>query len=641
MRKSCIILLLFCFFHVFVKGQKKAEYLNVLNSRADFDMLKGEPLNHNFKGIECVKLIYVLNTRQLYYIESKKYRYHYRFASEVLGDSDDLEIFNDLNYGNRPGRKYILATFNYNVNTKNYFLQFAAADDPSDELIAILVKKVEDSFFKGQNFKILLNTTTLLRRKKELGKKHSILTSDELFKNQVYQAIYKGKAKGILKIVDADSLKRTANYTDCIVLLKGSSNEIPVCKGLVTNEFQTPLSHICLLTANRKTPCAANKHMFSMDSLKAMENKTVELVIGNEGMSLRLADPTGTPAQQKKKLLKLQADTSAKKIADLNAISYKNRRAFGSKASNLGELKKSERLKQASYTPKAAFAIPFYFYLEHMRRYHIDSVVTALTKDSVCLHNDSLLDIRLAMIRGAIRKAAVDTALLNSVIRMCSKRYGKNKVRFRSSSNCEDEANFNGAGLYTSETGIVGDTVKTIEKAIQKVWASLWSLRAFREREFFGIDHRTVAMGILVHHAFDNEVVNGVAVTKNLYRDYEAGFVINMQKGENEVVSPKEGLTSEQVVSYMNTGYDFYNENRSADWISFSSLNPSGSLLSTEELYELTQLLEKIKRHFYKVYEKWPQTAYKDFALDVEFKIIAGNDQKKQIVIKQVRPYNN
>ncbi|MFL5753162.1 MAG: PEP/pyruvate-binding domain-containing protein [Bacteroidia bacterium] len=640
-KQACILFALFYFCFGLMQAQKKVEFLNSLKSREDFDLLKGEPLNNNFKGIECIKLIYVLADQKIYYLESKKYRYHYRFTSEVFNDTDDLETFNDLNYGKRPGRKYILATFNYNVNTKNYFLQFAPSDDPSDELIATLVTKVEGSFFKGDHFKILLNTTTLLRRKKELEKKHKVFTSDELFKNQVYQPIYKGKAKGILRIIDADSLKRAVNYSDCILLLHGSSNEIPVCRGLVTDEFQTPLSHICLLTTNRKTPCAANKKIAALDSLPALENEMVELIVGNEGMSIKRAAMSAGLAQKKKKLVKLDADTSVKKIADLNTIRYKNRKAFGSKAGNLAELKKLERLNQASYTPKAAFAIPFFYYLKHVNSHRIDSMVKALTLDSLCLGNDSLLDLRLKKIRTAIRCAGIDTSLLGQVTRMCASRFGKNKVRFRSSSNCEDEANFNGAGLYTSETGIVGDTGKTIEKAIKKVWASLWSLRAFKEREFFNIDHSTVAMGILVHGAFDNELVNGVAVTKNLYRDYEAGFVINMQKGENEVVSPKQGLTCEQVVSYMNTGSDFYNANRSADWISFSSLNPSGSLLSSEELFELTKLLEIMKQHFYKVYSKWPQVEYKDFALDVEFKIIMGKDQKKQIIIKQVRPYNN
>ena len=172
------------FFCIGVFGQT---HLTELNSRAEFDLLKGEPLTNNFNGIECVKLIYVLKTKTLYYLESKRYRWHYRFAQEVLGDLDDLEQFNIANYGTNSSRKYILATFNYNVNTRNYFLQFSVSDNPSDALIKELVDKVTSTFYKDKEFKILLNSTILLRRKKNLSEKYAVLTSDEIFKNQSYQ----------------------------------------------------------------------------------------------------------------------------------------------------------------------------------------------------------------------------------------------------------------------------------------------------------------------------------------------------------------------------------------------------------------------------------------------------------------------
>jgi hypothetical protein len=184
--------------------------------------------------------------------------------------------------------------------------------------------------------------------------------------------------------------------------------------------------------------------------------------------------------------------------------------------------------------------------------------------------------------------------------------------------------------------------VKRIEKAIKRVWAGLWSVRAFREREFFNMDHSTVAMAVLVHQAYDNEIANGVAITKNLYRHYDFGFVINIQKDEEEVVSPKPGIVCEQVISYMNNGYaDFYNKNRSADWISYSSLNPDNSLLSADELMQLTLQLESIKKYFYDLYKLWSKKDYRDFAMDVEFKLISTPAQKRVFVFKQARPYNS
>ena len=106
-------------------------------------------------------------------------------------------------------------------------------------------------------------------------------------------------------------------------------------------------------------------------------------------------------------------------------------------------------------TPPDAFGIPFYYYREHLKSNKIDFLIEKLLKDTLVLRNDSLLDISLKKIRNTIRKSSIDKTFLNEVTALCTQRFGKNKIRFRSSSNCEDEANFNGAGLYTSETGSI------------------------------------------------------------------------------------------------------------------------------------------------------------------------------------------
>lgn len=603
-------------------------------------MMKGRPLSENYNGIECIKVVYSLSSGKVYYLQSVKYKWHYRFVFDVLHGDDDLALFNELNYGRNPKREYILATFNYNTSTKNYFLQFAPPDDISDELITLLVSRISQTFYKQGQFKVLLNTTALLRRKKELSEQHDVITGDELYKSQKFQPIYCGKTYGLLQFIDADSIKASVDYSDKVLVIAGNSNEIPVCRGIITSEFQTPLSHICLLTANRKTPCAFQKNCNNDDSLKKLANTYVELLVSEAGLRMRPAAASAT-VQTTHKKISLLYDTTVKAIADLKTLDVKNRKSYGSKTCNLAELKKLERRGAAISTPRDAFAIPFYYYGTHITRNHIDTLINNTLQQWVLHHNDSLLNRRLKDIRKAIMKAPVDTALMNRVTAMCLQRFGHSKVRFRSSSNCEDGSNFNGAGLYTSESGIAGDTVKTYGRAIKKVWASLWSMRAFRERDYFNISHSEVLMGILVHPAFDKQLVNGVAITKNLYRNYEAGFVINIQKGEEEVVSPGRNTVSEQIISYMNMGSEFYNAGRSADWLSYSSLNPNGPLLSAEELYQLTLQLDRVKRHFYELYRLWPKVEYKDFAMDVEFKLIETPDHKRKFVIKQARPYNN
>ncbi len=213
-------------------------------------------------------------------------------------------------------------------------------------------------------------------------------------------------------------------------------------------------------------------------------------------------------------------------------------------------------------------------------------------------------------------------------------------MRFRSSTNAEDIDGFNGAGLYDSKTGIVGDSSKPVEKAIRKVWASVWNYRAFQEREYFNLIQEDVAMGILVHRSFPNEHCNGVAITKNLYRPRYYGFVINVQAGEVSVVSPPAGVTCDQLICYSENGVGFFADKAIVEYISYSSINQGKTVLTKEQVVLLTQQLSDIKKYYY-----WSVPGsrsnnqdYRDFAMDVEFKF-DGPDNT--LYIKQARPYND
>ena len=122
------------------------------------------------------------------------------------------------------------------------------------------------------------------------------------------------------------------------------------------------------------------------------------------------------------------------------------------------------------------------------------------------------------------------------------------KVRFRSSSNTEDDLMFNGAGLYDSTSVCIQDNLdgdgdrafdlrfqrkkrgKTIERGLKKVWLSIWNPKAFDERTYYQIDHLQTRMGVLVSQAYPTEDSNGVAFTGDPVTGSKDYFVINVQK---------------------------------------------------------------------------------------------------------------
>jgi pyruvate, water dikinase len=273
-----------------------------------------------------------------------------------------------------------------------------------------------------------------------------------------------------------------------------------------------------------------------------------------------------------------------------------------------------------------------YFYKEHIRSNKIDSLINELeVADDNLIVNKVLKKIRLAIENGKI-----NSALIKQVQEFIGRDSAGN-FRFRSSTNAEDVEGFNGAGLYDSKTGTFNTaSTKTVEKAIKQVWSSLWKERAYYEREYFKIDQTNLAMGILVNKAFGEEEANGVVLTKNLYRNDYPSYTINVQVGEISVVQPNDSIIAEQIViNYKGTIFDS-DRNISAEYICHSSLQPSNSIMTSEEIKILSSYLVAIKNHYWKIYGRKKKASFNDFAMDIEFKLERNT---RNIVIKQARLY--
>jgi hypothetical protein len=309
--------------------------------------------------------------------------------------------------------------------------------------------------------------------------------------------------------------------------------------------------------------------------------------------------------------------------------------AFGGKATNYGTFPHMDTTQIKFHK---AFAIPVFYYWQHMQQHGFNDSIDKWLADPKFTGDAAERDRRLKILRDSIRYGALDTAFKAMVLKKVTESFpGVNRIRFRSSTNAEDLEGFTGAGLYESHSGMLDDPKKTIFDALQNVWSGVWFFRAFEERSYRSIDHKSVGMALLVHPAFPEEEANGVASTSNPFdlSGLEPGFYVNTQiGGDEEVVAPSAGVTTDAFI------YHYDMPGQPIVFISHSSLVPPGStVLTSTQTNLLGKALKEIQRYYQPLYGKDPN---KWWGMEVDFKLdqpIDDPNGKPIILIKQARPY--
>jgi len=524
---------------------KPKNFLMEIDSLSEYTELMGEPLSEKFSNVTSVKVVYDLEDDRVYFIQSGMYKYHYEFATAVLGYRQDLYVFNSNNYNEDPKeREYLLGNLNYIPQTSDFFLELS----PSDWMDLTSIEKLYDGVVEKLHITDTLffytNTPRLMHAFEEGLLSMPVISSERIFGTIEYQPISFGKTNGILKKYKVENLDSLTPNPNEIIILDKTPLVLPRVKGVIVSELQTPLSHLVLLGRNRKIPIAAQRDIWNNDKLKYFLDQPVEFEIFKDSFNLKLiTDPILVNTNTKTILVPM--DTSVRQIVDLSTIPDLGIEKIGSKAFHYSILFQIALKKKSFKVPEYGMAIPYFFYWEHF----ISSGASKLVSQLITAKTTEKEKDLLKQMRKLIKEEQINKSLLDSVESLIRKQNKFIAFRFRSSTNAEDLPEFNGAGLYDSETGIIGDKEKSIEKAIKKVWASTWSERAYYERKYFGIDQQSISMGVLVHRSFPDEEANGVVVTRNIYRS-TGGITVNVQKGEASVVMPKNGEITEIFTAY-------------------------------------------------------------------------------------------
>jgi pyruvate,water dikinase len=607
--------------------------LNIRNF-SEFKSLQGAPLTDKFNDVLSVKVVYDLHDELLYFINSSRYRYHYDFAEKVLLNEEPLEVFNMLNYGNTLKRQYILANINYYQQSHIYTLEFSSEDQATPQQITGLFNQVCNRSYLKDSLRLLIGSERFVALDNDGKLPLPKVYPSAIYHNQKFQALNTGVCYGILR----DGTKQENNYSPGdIVVVRGTPVNVPVCAGIITNSYQTPLSHINILCHNRNIPSAVQTTAFDDTGITRYFGKPVYMSVSASGLTVkpttqRLAD-SFKKAHTSGAVVTLHFDTTVKSLLPVSSFNLRQKDVVGNKAAGLGELYAITQKSSANFKiPEGAFAIPFYFYYKHVSnvaiRWKINDLI-AMQKQNA---PEAKIKEQLKLVRKAIKEQPLDPELLSAVT-SAMKANGFTSYRFRSSANAEDVAGFSGAGLYESKTGKLNDKDKPVDDAIKKVWASVYDDNAYFERVAANIDEHTIVMGILAHRNFPDEIANGVAITKNIYRNGFPGFTVNVQKGEVPVVSPPDSVTCEQFICMAASEINPLDVGIATDYITYSNINNNKPVLTRQQVTALYYALSLVRDHYTNSLRLNPEMVEKP--MDVEFKF----DKNGKLYLKQARPY--
>ena len=624
------------------------DYTNTIGCEADFTILASVPLDASIPGSNSAKTVIDLdNKKMLYFQNSQKYKIHWDFASAVLSGVPSLPEFNKTEYY-KPDRRFILGAVTYFEGPKVWTYEIAPYDKASAQMISQAFEQICDSSFFGKDLYFHPTSQVIEKTAQSLPASVKVITTDELYKGIDYQPLNFGTSMGRLTFVTAKSLDTGYVGFRDIVVLDEVPNDISVTSGLITQMFQTPLSHINVLSQNRGTPNMALRGAFNNNQLRSFENKWVRLEVNS--FSYSITEVTKAEADEWWKAHQPatvgipNVDTTVRDLRNVKDIlDIKNQGlggaldaaipAFGGKASHYGAF---PHMDSAKVPYPKGFGIPVYYYWQFMKQNSFDVKVAQMLADTSFQSNPAIRSNTLAALRDSMMKAPVDTAFSNMLFAKLRTEYPNIPMRFRSSTNAEDLDGFTGAGLYVSKTGNLNDPQHPVLDAVREVWSSVWYFRAFEERSYRNIKHEAVGMALLVIRSFPNEEATGVAITNNPYdkAGLEPAFYINVQYGGTSVVLPDPNITTDQIIYY------YFYSGQPIVYMGHSSLIRSDTtVLTPTQIHDLGIALEEIHQFFQPLYGN---TTGKWWAMDTEFKFDQTLDDpngKPVLSMKQCRPY--
>jgi hypothetical protein len=652
------------------EGAPEPDALEKVGCRSDYDLLASQPLDASIPGARSGKVILDLcadnlcESKKLYFQNSNLYPIHYNYASEFLDDPTSplrhvpaIGEFNAEYTKPYSQRRFLLGAVTYYEGPNVWALEIAPYDTSTAAMVEELYDAVRDQSFFGDVLAFHPTSDGVARVVPDLPKDVRVVTTEDLYKGIDYQPLNLGEVLGPIRFVKSEDLDSVYVTSRDIVVLNSVPNDISPVNGLITEEFQTPLSHINVLARNRGTPNMGlrNARVVLQDQ-GFRDGDHVRLVVGPFEYKVEPVSVDESEAWWIANLPPMVTvpapDTTVKDLRDIEDVTvhtdeppYVEREAilvatrqYGAKAAQYSVFATDPRVPH-----KKAFAIPVYYYDQFMEENGLWDEVDAFAADEEFQSDTAVRDAKLQALRDKIKDPAVTSMSEEFSTALKAKLdadYPGRSIRFRSSTNAEDLSGFPCAGCYDSHTGdpteFDGDQLAAAFDAIRKTFATVWNLRTYDERQLRQIEHDQVMMALLVHTNFPAEEANGVAITDNIFDQSgnSPGFYVNVQEGGTyEVVHPPPGITSDSFLfqhSFPNQPIIYYTHS--------NVTVPAGSdVLTTEQIHALGDALAALNDRFRHAFGTTDGTWW---AMDSEFKFDdEANPGTQELYIKQARPY--
>ena len=591
-----------------------------IDDMAAWNSLAFRPEYQGAAHTEVVKVVIDLAADwRVYFTQTQRYELHYGFVKHRLDPSVDHAIFNRRQYRS-DDRDYVLGSLVHYLDGDHWTYEIVAGDTIDAERLARTFALLKERVFFGERLRFRPLSPLHESRIAELEDPPPIIDASTLAADTRYQAPVPGTGYGYLRIVHGPLDIATVRPNE-ILVVDHVPGELPPVSGLVTGALQAPLAHVAVLSRNRNTPDMALRGATSDERFTAHEGRLVRIDVGPQDFSIRRAERSDAErywaSRRPAETFTPEFDLSVNGLRDVCELDAGDTPVAGAKASQLGVV-----CAMGDIPTPGGFVVPFFHYETQLHRAGLADSLRGELSNERFVRDASVRAERLATIRERIMSAPVPTDLVEQIRRRIRSTARGRRWIFRSSTNAEDLAGFNGAGLYQSVVVDANPSSELIANALREVWASVWLQRGFEERDWFRIEQAAVKMAVLIQPFVEVVRGNGVAITRNPFDAARPAVYLNVQTQGGSVTGAEADELPEEVLIYTWTPeFEFHVLGR-------SSRNGGQPILTEAELTRAGDLFKRINDRLTPTYGGDAN------AVDIEFLFTEAHE----LVVVQARP---